>query len=149
MGPSFFFFSKDACVGWVDRTILMATFRLSDGLGCSSIVGNKLTHHLCSLMLIGCSCLVFENSLASFLPPSTTIRRYHRNLLSTTSIQLGTVYCAILSFTDPKAEPDIQEIISALLAVRAKLNRSDKHPIWSRFPRQCSRCYLYATASFI
>ena len=66
----------------------------------------------------------FQNSLASFLPPSTTIRKYHRNLLSTTSAMLGTVYCAILSFASTKAEPEIQEIISSLLALRAKLNRS-------------------------
>ncbi|KAF8811417.1 hypothetical protein BYT27DRAFT_7336184 [Phlegmacium glaucopus] len=62
--------------------------------------------------------------LVSFLPPSTTIRIYHRNLLSTTSAQLGTVYCAILSFASTKSEPEIQEIISSLLAIRAKLNRS-------------------------
>ncbi|KAF8956639.1 hypothetical protein BDZ97DRAFT_1763642 [Flammula alnicola] len=67
---------------------------------------------------------VVAAGIASFLPPSTTIRRYQRNLLSTTMAEMGTVYCAILSFANTKHEPEIQEIISSLIAVRSKLARS-------------------------
>jgi hypothetical protein len=69
-------------------------------------------------------CGVVAAFLASLLPPSTTIRKCHRNLLSTTSAQLGSAYCAVLSFACTKSDPEIQEIISCLLATRAKLNRS-------------------------
>ncbi|KDR73373.1 hypothetical protein GALMADRAFT_251995 [Galerina marginata CBS 339.88] len=62
--------------------------------------------------------------IASFFPPSTTIRLYERNLLAKTSSELGTIYCAILSFANTKHEPEIQEIITSLIAVRNKLQRS-------------------------
>lgn len=103
--------------------LLIATFHLGDGWGCSSIVRN-FDPYFCSWILTSPSFLLIQNSLFSFLPPYTTIRRYHRNLLSTTSVQLGTVYCAILSFASTKSDPEIQEVVSGLLAIRAKLNRS-------------------------
>ncbi|KAF4612524.1 hypothetical protein D9613_012759 [Agrocybe pediades] len=62
--------------------------------------------------------------IASLFPPTTTIRRYQRTLLATTSSEMGTIYCAILSFANTKHEPEVQEIISSLLAIRAKLARS-------------------------
>ncbi|KAJ3517352.1 hypothetical protein NLJ89_g569 [Agrocybe chaxingu] len=62
--------------------------------------------------------------ITSFLPPSTTIRRYHRNLLATTSSELGVIYCDILSFANTKHEHEIQEIISSLIAIRSKITRS-------------------------
>jgi len=37
---------------------------------------------------------------------------------------MGTIYCAILSFANTKHEPEVQEIISSLLAIRNKLARS-------------------------
>ena len=58
------------------------------------------------------------------LPPSTTIRKYQRNLLSTTSASLGSIYCSILSFANTKNEPEIQEIYSSLVALRGKLEKS-------------------------
>ena len=58
------------------------------------------------------------------LPPSTTIRKYQRNLLSTTSASLGSIYCSILSFANTKNEPEIQEIYSSLVALRSKLEKS-------------------------
>ena len=97
--------------------ILVATFRLGDGRGCGSIVSKLWPHRPLFIN-------IRKNSLVSYLPPSTTIRKYHRNLLSTTSAQLGTVYCAILSFAYTKSEPEIEDIIICLLAVRAKLNHS-------------------------
>lgn len=67
-------------------------------------------------------------SVVSFLPPSTTIRRYQRNLFATTTSKLGSIYCAVLSFANNKhedgAECQTQEIISSLLAVRNKLGKS-------------------------
>ncbi|KAF9483730.1 hypothetical protein BDN70DRAFT_956980 [Pholiota conissans] len=60
----------------------------------------------------------------SFLPPSTTIRRYQRNLLATTMAEMGTIYCNILSFANTKHEAEIQDIVSSLLAVRNKLKKS-------------------------
>ncbi|KAF8911493.1 hypothetical protein CPB84DRAFT_1671782 [Gymnopilus junonius] len=69
------------------------------------------------------TCGVSAAFIASFFPPSTTIRGYQRHLLATTSAEIGTVYCSILSFANTKYEPEIQEIISTLLAVRNKLGR--------------------------
>ncbi|KAF8885154.1 hypothetical protein BD779DRAFT_1611982 [Infundibulicybe gibba] len=60
----------------------------------------------------------------SFLPPSTTIRRYQRTTLATTSSELGAIFCAILSFANSKEEREMQEIITSLIAVRSKLKRS-------------------------
>jgi hypothetical protein len=99
----------------------LATFRSSHVWSYSSIVRFFFfpSHHRCSLGVFK-----NKNSLASYLPPSTTIRKYHRRLISTTSVQLGTVYCAVLSFASTKSEPEIQEIISCLLAIRAKLKHS-------------------------
>lgn len=62
--------------------------------------------------------------IVSFLPPSTTIRRYQRRLLSTTCNELGSIYCAIISFANLRSEPEVQEIISSLTAIRSKLKRS-------------------------
>ena len=36
---------------------------------------------------------------------------------------MGNVYCSVLSFANTKYEPEIQEIITTLLAVRSKLGR--------------------------
>ncbi|KAF5318091.1 hypothetical protein D9619_012029 [Psilocybe cf. subviscida] len=68
---------------------------------------------------------VFAAFIASFLPPSTTIRRYQRSLLATTSAEMGTIYCAILSFANTKHEEEIQDIIVSLIALRSKLARSN------------------------
>ncbi|KAF9457122.1 hypothetical protein BDZ94DRAFT_1203283 [Collybia nuda] len=63
--------------------------------------------------------------IMSFLPPSTTIRRYQRATLATTSSQIGAIYCAILSFANSRREEEIPEIVSSLVAIRSKLKRSD------------------------
>ncbi|KAF9813949.1 hypothetical protein IEO21_05385 [Rhodonia placenta] len=62
----------------------------------------------------------------SFLPPSTTLRRYQRAMLSTTSAELGAVYCSIVSFANTRGrhEVDRGEIIQTLVAIRMKLKRS-------------------------
>ena len=65
-----------------------------------------------------------SHSIVSLLPPSTTIREYQRNLLSTTSSELGSVYCSILSFANTKRESEVQEILSSLIALRNKLKKS-------------------------
>lgn len=67
---------------------------------------------------------ISTHSIASFFPPTTTIRLYQRRLLATTSSELGSIYCSILSFANTKHEPEIQEIIASLIAVRNKLNKS-------------------------
>ncbi|KAG6818618.1 hypothetical protein H0H93_003419 [Arthromyces matolae] len=67
---------------------------------------------------------VFAAFIASFLPPATTIRRYQRRSLATTSGEIGALYCAIVSFANAKNEDDINEINLSLSAIRAKLLRS-------------------------
>ncbi|KAF9035517.1 hypothetical protein BJ165DRAFT_1533514 [Panaeolus papilionaceus] len=66
---------------------------------------------------------VFAAFIFSYFPPATTIRRYQRQLLSTTTSEIGSIYCSILTFANTKHEPEVQEIIRSLIAVRAKLNR--------------------------
>ena len=65
-------------------------------------------------------------SISSFLPPSTTLRKYQRTALATATEELGAIYCSIVSFanTDEHTDEDIQEIVQSLIAVRAKLKRS-------------------------
>ncbi|KAJ2933854.1 hypothetical protein H1R20_g3236, partial [Candolleomyces eurysporus] len=64
--------------------------------------------------------------LGSMLPPNMTLRRYQRSLLSTTCTELGTIYCSIITFATftPRTQARMEEIISSLVATRAKLNRS-------------------------
>ncbi|PFH45992.1 hypothetical protein AMATHDRAFT_70774 [Amanita thiersii Skay4041] len=62
--------------------------------------------------------------IMSFLPPSTTIRRYHRHTLATTCTEIGTIYCQILSFANSRKRTEVPEIVTSLLAVRSKLRRS-------------------------
>ena len=65
-------------------------------------------------------------SIFSFLPPSTTLRKYQRSALATATEELGAIYCSIVSFanTGEHTDEDIQEIVQSLIAVRAKLKRS-------------------------
>ena len=65
-------------------------------------------------------------SLFSFLPPSTTLRRYQRLMMSTTVAELGGVYCSIVSFANTHRQEDVDKraIIQSLIAIRLKLKRS-------------------------
>ncbi|KAJ7581095.1 hypothetical protein C8J56DRAFT_256925 [Mycena floridula] len=60
----------------------------------------------------------------SFFPPSTTIRKYQRATLATTSTEIGAIYCAILSFAYSRDSKESEEITTSLIAIRSKLNRS-------------------------
>ncbi|KAH9933951.1 uncharacterized protein BXZ73DRAFT_45967 [Epithele typhae] len=64
--------------------------------------------------------------LFSFLPPSTTLRKYQRNMMSTTVAEIGTVYCAVVSFANTRENQETtrQEIVQSLVAIRLKLKRS-------------------------
>jgi hypothetical protein len=67
--------------------------------------------------------LTVINSFVSFLPPSTTIRKYHRKLLATTSSELGSVYCQVISFANSKRQTEVPEIATNILAIRRKLRK--------------------------
>ncbi|KAF8907756.1 hypothetical protein CPB85DRAFT_1551911 [Mucidula mucida] len=60
----------------------------------------------------------------SFLPPATTIRRYQRTLLATTSSELGAIYCSVVSFASSRRTQEVPEVVTSLIAIRSKLNRS-------------------------
>ncbi|TFY51396.1 hypothetical protein EVJ58_g10592, partial [Rhodofomes roseus] len=62
----------------------------------------------------------------SLLPPSTTLRKYQRTMLSTTTAELGSVYCSIVSFANTRGRHGVNrgEIVQALIAIRMKLRRS-------------------------
>ncbi|KAG2004212.1 hypothetical protein CC2G_002792 [Coprinopsis cinerea AmutBmut pab1-1] len=67
--------------------------------------------------------------LASLLPPNMTLRLYQRHILSTTASEIGTIYCAIVSYAaendqDKKAS-NVQPVVSSLVATRSRLNRSE------------------------
>ncbi|RPD56328.1 hypothetical protein L226DRAFT_538461 [Lentinus tigrinus ALCF2SS1-7] len=64
--------------------------------------------------------------LFSFLPPSTTLRKYQRTMMSTTVAELGAVYCLIVSFANTREHQAITrgEIVQSLVAIRLKLKRS-------------------------
>ena len=63
-------------------------------------------------------------SVFSFFPPSYTIRRYQRATLATTSCEIGSAYCGIISYATSKDPEEDQEIVTSLVAIRSKLNRS-------------------------
>ncbi|KZT65496.1 hypothetical protein DAEQUDRAFT_520383 [Daedalea quercina L-15889] len=60
------------------------------------------------------------------LPPSTTLRKYQRTMLSTSAAELGSIYYSIVSFANTRSrhEVDRGEIVQALIAIRLKLKRS-------------------------
>lgn len=68
--------------------------------------------------------LTTSNSFVSYLPPSTTIRKYHRKLLATTTSELGTIYCEVISFANSRRQTELPEIITNLLAIRRKLKKA-------------------------
>lgn len=65
-------------------------------------------------------------SIFSFLPPSTTLRKYQRTMMSTTVAELGAVYCSIVSFANTREHQEVTrgEIVQSLVAIRLKLKRS-------------------------
>ncbi|KAJ7172199.1 hypothetical protein C8R46DRAFT_893839 [Mycena filopes] len=67
---------------------------------------------------------VLAAGIFSFLPPSTTIRRYERTTMATTASEMGTVYCDIISFANFRHQMDPQEIVTGLIAIRSKILRS-------------------------
>ncbi|KAF7311484.1 hypothetical protein MKEN_01050700 [Mycena kentingensis (nom. inval.)] len=68
---------------------------------------------------------VVAAGIFSLLPPSTTIRRYERTALATSTTELGTIYCDIISFASSQhGETDPQSIVTALIAIRSKITRS-------------------------
>ncbi|KAI0638721.1 hypothetical protein C8Q77DRAFT_1044286 [Trametes polyzona] len=71
-------------------------------------------------------CGVTAAFLFSFLPPSTTLRKYQRLTMSTTVSELGAVYCSIVSFANTREHQEIArgEIVQSLVAIRLKLKRS-------------------------
>ncbi|KAI0344331.1 hypothetical protein BDW22DRAFT_1355705 [Trametopsis cervina] len=64
--------------------------------------------------------------LASFLPPTMTLRSYQRRMMSTTVAEIGSVYCSVLSFANTQGtyEVDRGSIVQSLIAIRLKLKRS-------------------------
>ncbi|KAI0641257.1 hypothetical protein C8Q79DRAFT_919931 [Trametes meyenii] len=71
-------------------------------------------------------CGVTAAFLFSFLPPSTTLRKYQRQTMSTTVSELGAVYCSIVSFANTREHQEVArgEIVQSLVAIRLKLKRS-------------------------
>lgn len=63
-------------------------------------------------------------SIFSFLPPSTTIRRYLRTTYSTTASQLGQSYCDIVSSMTSHGGPEPESIVRDLVAIRLKLKKT-------------------------
>ena len=80
------------------------------------------------MILVSVWSLTTPVSIFSWLPPSTTLRRYQRRIISTTATDLGALYCSIISFAvthhdrRDKAQYN-QEIVRSLIAIRAKLKR--------------------------
>ncbi|KAI0757706.1 hypothetical protein C8Q80DRAFT_1349811 [Daedaleopsis nitida] len=71
-------------------------------------------------------CGVVAAFIFSVLPPSTTLRRYQRTMMSTTVSELGAVYCSIVSFANTREHQEYTrgEIVQSLVAIRLKLKRS-------------------------
>lgn len=66
---------------------------------------------------------VVAAGIFSLFPPSITIRRYERTAMATTTSEIATMYCDIISFANsPRMDP--QEIVTGLIAIRSKILRS-------------------------
>lgn len=63
--------------------------------------------------------------LFSFLPPSTSIRGYQRRSHATTTLEIGAIYCSIVSLANSQdpVHNDAGSIVIRLTALRAKLKR--------------------------
>lgn len=64
------------------------------------------------------------SSLFSYLPPSTTLRRYIRMTHSTTVAEIGQLYCDIISYAHANSHTEIDDIPKKLIAIRLKLKRT-------------------------
>ncbi|KZT35081.1 hypothetical protein SISSUDRAFT_1064765 [Sistotremastrum suecicum HHB10207 ss-3] len=60
----------------------------------------------------------------SLLPPSTTLRRYQRTTYATTTSEIGSLCCSIVSFANTQRQDRTPDILKSLIAIRAKLKRS-------------------------
>lgn len=67
---------------------------------------------------------VLAAGVFSLFPPSTTIRSYQRRTLATTSAELGSIYCSVVSYANSHVDGDNTTIVRSLLAIRSKLKRS-------------------------
>ncbi|KAG1817351.1 hypothetical protein EV424DRAFT_1324468 [Suillus variegatus] len=67
---------------------------------------------------------VLAAGIFSHFPPSTTIRSYQRRTLATTSAELGSIYCSVVSYANSHVEKDSTITVRSLLAIRSKLKRS-------------------------
>jgi len=113
--------SKIGRLGGTSDVLLAETFGPCDCWSCGSLVRTFLLPSLRDAYggLLPCS-------IFSFLPPSTTLRKYQRTTLATATGELGAIYCSIVSFanTGEHTSQDVQEIVQSLIAIRAKLKRS-------------------------
>lgn len=57
------------------------------------------------------------------MPPATTIRRYHRTALATTSSEIGYLYCSIVSYATTRRPEDLKNIIRNMVALRSRLRK--------------------------
>ncbi|KAG1814722.1 uncharacterized protein BJ212DRAFT_1361725 [Suillus subaureus] len=67
---------------------------------------------------------VLAAGIFSLFPPSRTIRSYQRRTLATTSAELGSIYCSVVSYANSHVDKDNSNIVQSLLAIRSKLKRS-------------------------
>ena len=63
-------------------------------------------------------------SLFSLLPPSTTIRIYHRIGQATAVSELGNILCSILSLASSHDKAQQPQLVKNLILIRSKLKRS-------------------------
>jgi hypothetical protein len=67
---------------------------------------------------------VLAAGIFSLFPPSRTIRCYQRRTLATTSAEIGSIYCSVVSHANSYVDGDSPTIVQSLLAIRSKLKRS-------------------------
>ncbi|KAG2070593.1 hypothetical protein BDR04DRAFT_1198344 [Suillus decipiens] len=67
---------------------------------------------------------VLAAGIFSLFPPSKTIRSYQRRTVATTSAELGSIYCSVVSYANSYVDGDTTTIVRSLLAIRSKLKRS-------------------------
>lgn len=79
-----------------------------------------------SLLTLRVQYYPLQYSLASFLPPSTTLRGYQRRMMATTVAEIGSVYCSVVSFANTRSSYEMERgpIVQSLIAIRLKLKRS-------------------------
>lgn len=66
---------------------------------------------------------MYPSSIFSFLPPATTVRRYQRSGQSTVTVELGTIFCSVISIASSRDKTRQPALVKDLVLIRSKIRK--------------------------